>query len=450
MMKKKILAAALATIFTVASLTGCGASADENTTAIGASSEAATAATTDTDSIGDVKLTVLCGYAGEDPHGQYVYSYAEEYMKEHPNVKIEIQAISTNDIYTKLSAMATTPDDLPQIFFTSADAVATLHDLGLTGLISDDLAGEFANGVLDSCKLDDEIVYFPVALQPQAIIYRKDRFEEAGLTIPTTWDEFIDCAKALTKDSNGDGEVDQWGFGMVGSNNSSGQSRFMSYLWSNGVDCVTGEDGDFSTDLKADNKTFTDAFAKWTQMNNDGIVPIGITEVDYPTAANYFAMGYTSMFMTGSNALGVAYANNPDLKGKLGSFKLPGDYPGTMLGTEGYAVSAYATDEEAAAAIDYLRFFVEHDDQMMFWQSSGKIPATVEGQKADYITGDDYAGYLQQIADGCRPTVSFAGISGLKSALGDAYAAVFSKEKTNDQAVADLEKAVDELMEDYN
>ena len=452
MMKKKILAAALATIFTVASLTGCGASADENTTAIGASSEAATAATTDTDSIGDVKLTVLCGYAGEDPHGQYVYSYAEEYMKEHPNVKIEIQAISTNDIYTKLSAMATTPDDLPQIFFTSADAVATLHDLGLTrdltGLISDDLAGEFANGVLDSCKLDDEIVYFPVALQPQAIIYRKDRFEEAGLTIPTTWDEFIDCAKALTKDSNGDGEVDQWGFGMVGSNNSSGQSRFMSYLWSNGVDCVTGEDGDFSTDLKADNKTFTDAFAKWTQMNNDGIVPIGITEVDYPTAANYFAM--TSMFMTGSNALGVAYANNPDLKGKLGSFKLPGDYPGTMLGTEGYAVSAYATDEEAAAAIDYLRFFVEHDDQMMFWQSSGKIPATVEGQKADYITGDDYAGYLQQIADGCRPTVSFAGISGLKSALGDAYAAVFSKEKTNDQAVADLEKAVDELMEDYN
>lgn len=450
MMKKKILAAALATIFTVASLTGCGASADENTTAIGASSEAATAATTDTDSIGDVKLTVLCGYAGEDPHGQYVYSYAEEYMKEHPNVKIEIQAISTNDIYTKLSAMATTPDDLPQIFFTSADAVATLHDLGLTGLISDDLAGEFANGVLDSCKLDDEIVYFPVALQPQAIIYRKDRFEEAGLTIPTTWDEFIDCAKALTKDSNGDGEVDQWGFGMVGSNNSSGQSRFMSYLWSNGVDCVTGEDGDFSTDLKADNKTFTDAFAKWTQMNNDGIVPIGITEVDYPTAANYFAMGYTSMFMTGSNALGVAYANNPDLKGKLGSFKLPGDYPGTMLGTEGYAVSAYATDEEAAAAIDYLRFFVEHDDQMMFWQSSGKIPATVEGQKADYITGDDYAGYLQQIADGCRPTVSFAGISGLKSALGDAYAAVFSKEKTNDQAVADLEKAVAELMEDYN
>ena len=57
--------------------------------------------------------------------------------------------------------MATTPDDLPQIFFTSADAVATLHDLeltkDLTNLLPDDLTAEFANGVLDSCKLGDEI-----------------------------------------------------------------------------------------------------------------------------------------------------------------------------------------------------------------------------------------------------------------------------------------------------
>ena len=454
--KMRIISAALAAVLAAASLTGCGTSGNSTATSADTSKSESTdtSAASDEKDSKEVSLTVLCGYAGEDPHGKYVYSYADEFMKEHPNIKVEIQAISTNDIYTKLSAMATTPDDLPQIFFTSADAVATLHDLeltkDLTNLLPDDLTAEFANGVLDSCKLGDEIAYFPVALQPQAIIYRKDRFKEAGLEIPKTWDEFVECAKALTKDTDGDGEVDQWGFGMVGSNNSSGQSRFMSYLWSNGVDCVTDTDGKWDTDLKADNKTFTDAFEKWTKMNDDGIVPIGITEVDYPTAANYFAMGYTSMFMTGSNALGVAYANNPDLKGNLGSFKLPGDYPGTMLGTEGYAISEYTTDEEAAAAVEFLRFFVEHDDQMMFWQSSGKIPATVDGQKAEYITGDDYAGYLQQIEDGCRPTVSFAGISGLKSALGDAYAAVFSNEKNTEEAMADLEKTVDELMEDYN
>ncbi len=374
-------------------------------------------------------------------------------MALHPNVIIDVQAVSTNDIYTKLSAMAATPKDVPTIFFTSADAVATLHDLGLTadinGLVPEDLKAKFANGVVDSCMLGDEMSYFPVAVQPLAVIYRADRFKEAGLVIPKTWEEFAAAAKALTKDTNNDGQMDEWGFDMVGSNNSSGQSRFMAYLWSNGIECVKEENGKWITDITEDQK-FMNAFSRWTNMNAEGIVPTGITEVDYPTAANYFAMGYTSMFLTGPNALGVAYANNPDLKGNLGSFKMPGDYPGTMLGTEGYSISAYATDAEKAAAINYLRFFVEHDKDMQFWQSSGKIPATAEGQKADYISGDDYAGFLQQIAEGCRPTVKFAGVSGLKSALGNAYASVFSNEKKNEEAVKTLISDVDELLGDYN
>ena len=99
-------------------LTGCGGASEENQAASADTAaekpENAAAAEkpdqADTSSgEGSVSLTVLCGYAGEDPHGQYVYQYADAYMEEHPGVTIEIQAISTNDIYTKLSAMATTP-----------------------------------------------------------------------------------------------------------------------------------------------------------------------------------------------------------------------------------------------------------------------------------------------------------------------------------------------------
>ena len=453
-MRKRVLALFFASLMAMSAVTGCGSGAGQKETTAAKGSEGGETSAADKGAEGEkVTLTVFDGYAGEDPHGQYIYKYAEEYMAENPNVTIEVQAVSTNDIYTKLSAMAATPDDVPTIFFTSADAVATLHDLGLTadisGLVPEDLKASFANGVVDSCMLGDEMSYFPVAVQPTAVIYRTDRFKEAGLEIPKTWEEFVETAKALTKDTNGDGQMDEWGFDMVGSNNSSGQSRFMAYLWSNGIECVTEDNGTWATDITEDQK-FMDAFSRWTNMNVEGIVPTGITEVDYPTAANYFAMGYASMFLTGPNALGVAYANNPDLKGNLGSFKMPGDYPGTMLGTEGYAVSAHATDAEKEAAIDYLRFFVEHDKDMQFWQSSGKIPATAEGQKAEYVSGEDYAGFLQQIADGCRPTVKFAGVSGLKSALGNAYASVFSNEKTNEEAVKTLISDINELLEDYN
>ena len=399
-MKRRFLSAMLSVVMAASLVTGCAGSSSG--TADTEAEEVKAGDTKDSGGTGtgnkdtqaasgeQVTLTVMDGYAPEDPHGQYIYQYAEEFMKENPDIKVEIQAIASGDIYTKLAAMATSPDDLPTMFFTSADQVPTLYDLGLTEDLNNWMDKEaidgLANGVMDA------------------------------------------------------------------SNNSSGQSRFMSYLWRNGYELAYQEDGsdEWKTDITTD-PAFVDVFSKWTDMNNvEGVVPTGITEVDYPTAANYFAMGYTSMFLTGPNALGVAYANNPELKGKLGSFKLPGEYSGTMLGAEGYAITAKSTDAEKAAAAKYLAFFTSHDKDMKFWESSGKIPSTTEGQKVSYITGDDYAGFLKQIEDGCRPTLAFAGISGLKSALGDAYAAVFSNEKTNDQAVEQLVKDLDQLLEDYN
>lgn len=209
------------------------------------------------------------------------------------------------------------------------------------------------------------------------------------------------------------------------------------------------EDGVWKTDITTD-AAFIDVFSTWTDMNEDGVVPVGITEVDYATAANYFAMGYTSMFMTGANALGVAYESNPDLEGLIGSFTIPSDYPGTMLNTEGYAMSSYATDAEKAAAVAFLEYFSTADDDMTFWSASGKIPATTEGQSVEWLSGEDYAGFLQQIEDGCLPTVTFAGISSLKTALGNAYSAVFSAEKDVETAVEDLVDDIDELLGDYN
>lgn len=402
---------------------------------------------------GPVTIRMMDSYAAEDPHGKFVYAYAKKFMEKNPDIKIEIQAVASNDIYTKLAAMAAAPADLPTLFFTSADQVPTLYDLKLT----EDLNKYFspadkeklADGVIKATIIDGHMTYCPVSLQPTCVIYRMDRFKEAGLTIPKTWADFAKCAKALTKDTNHDGQVDQWGFSMVGSNDSSGQSRFMSYLWSNGFNCILKKDGKWETDIKADPR-FISVLKAWTDMNTERIVPIGITEANYSTAANYFAMGYTSMFLSGPNALGIAYKNTPALHGTLGSFMMPGNYPGTMLGAEGYAISPYATEQEKQAAAAFIKYFAENDPEYGFWKSSGKIPATKAGQHVDFMRGSDYEGFLAQIKAGCRPTLAFPGISGLKSALGKTYSAVFSNEKTNEQAAASLVSDLSDLLKDYN
>jgi len=49
----------------------------------------------------------------------------------------------------------------------------------------------------------------------RTLAYNKDMFDAAGLAYPTddwTWDDLSAAAQALTVDTNGDGEIDQWGF----------------------------------------------------------------------------------------------------------------------------------------------------------------------------------------------------------------------------------------------
>lgn len=459
-MIKKSLAVILASVLAMSTLTACGGNTSEDSAAASEQAQDAEQEGTEESSPKEmpdeeVNITVFCAYASEEPHGKYVYEYADAFMAEHPNVKIEVTAVSSNDIYTKLAAMATSPDDLPTLFYTSADQAPSLFDLGLledfNNWVDADTLASFANGVVDAATLNGQLAYYPIDIQPSAVIYRTDRFAEAGLTVPKTWDEFLECAKALTVDSDGDGEIDQWGFSMVGSNNSSGQSRFQSYLWSQGFEIVYQDEasGEWKSDIESDE--FLKAFSLWTDMNNEyGVVPTGITEIDYQTAANYLSMGYTSMMMGGSNALGVAYSNNPELKGNLGSFPIPGDAPGTMMNTEGYSLCSKASDAEKAAAAEFVKFFNTNDSDMKFWQESGKIPATKTGQEAEYIQGEDYAGFLQTVANGCRPIFNFAGASGLKGALGDAYSGVFGGKTSNNDAVQGLIKAINDLLEDYN
>ncbi|MCJ7624352.1 MAG: extracellular solute-binding protein, partial [Anaerolineaceae bacterium] len=62
----------------------------------------------------------------------------------------------------------------------------------------------------------------PVTFEIMSIAYRPDLMEEAGVVIdegwPHTWQDVIDAAKATTKDTDGDGNVDQYGILTRGNN----------------------------------------------------------------------------------------------------------------------------------------------------------------------------------------------------------------------------------------
>jgi multiple sugar transport system substrate-binding protein len=127
---------------------------------------------------------------------------------------------------------------------------------------------------------------------PQLIYYRKDLFAAAGLKVPTTWDEVYDVAKALTKDVDGDGKTDIYGFTAAGKAPEELSHAWLSVFYGMGGQIVR-EDGRSGFNTEAGIK----AANLWKRMYQDGILP-----------PDYFAWGrddFINAMAQGRTAFGL-------------------------------------------------------------------------------------------------------------------------------------------------
>lgn len=86
--------------------------------------------------------------------------------------------------------------------------------------IKRDLKTEDYVSALTSAKLDNKIYGIPHGINPGALAFNKQIFKENNIPFPTddwTYNDMIETAKKLTKDTNGDGKPDIYGF-QAGSN----------------------------------------------------------------------------------------------------------------------------------------------------------------------------------------------------------------------------------------
>ena len=63
---------------------------------------------------------------------------------------------------------------------------------------------------------EGRLIAFPKGFTPMVVYYSRDVFDSAGIAYPApgwTWDDFRRTAAALTRDTDGDGAADRWGFG---------------------------------------------------------------------------------------------------------------------------------------------------------------------------------------------------------------------------------------------
>ena len=123
--------------------------------------------------------------------------------EEHPEIQVTVNKQDGGDpaitkLLTAIKAGSGAPDLIQAEYqkiptLVASDALADLADAGAS-----DIASEFPDGVWDSVTLGGDAVYaIPQDTGPMMFYYRDDIFQQLGLSVPTTWDEYAEVARAV-------------------------------------------------------------------------------------------------------------------------------------------------------------------------------------------------------------------------------------------------------------
>ncbi len=163
------------------------------------------------------------GFTG--PDGRTMVKMVKQFNAENHDVEVLMQRMDWSTYYNKLF-IAGMGDRAPHVFIIHTDALERYVGAKFVRTIDDMI--ESSNGIdvndLDAnvwkaTERDGKHFALPLDIHLMGMYYNRKLFREAGIVDdrgnprpPTNREEFLDAAIKLTKDIDGDGKTDQWGF----------------------------------------------------------------------------------------------------------------------------------------------------------------------------------------------------------------------------------------------
>ena len=163
-------------------------------------------------------------------------------------------------------------------------------------------------GNIDVARKDGEVYALPYELDLSTLLVNMDILREAGYDKPpATWEEYIEIGMAVTKDTDGDGNIDQWGSHLL---NSAGGNMFwgLPYLWGNGGAMIgPGEK------VTYDSKATREVYQLWYDMvHTYKMAPESSIQSDF-NAYNMFISGKLVMYHGGNFNLTSLRTDAPEI-----------------------------------------------------------------------------------------------------------------------------------------
>lgn len=199
---KKVISIMLACLMTAGLLTGCGGAKapeeGENT----AGGSASNASSEEEQSGGDVEITVFHRYS-DGASKQFFDEVAASFEETHPGVKI-VMTSADNANYKQEISVKLASNQAPDIYYAWSGVYAQNfadggRALDLSGYISGDTewSGKIIENQFGPFTFDGKIYGIPMAMDGKTFYYNKEIFEELGLEVPETWEQFMTVLETL-------------------------------------------------------------------------------------------------------------------------------------------------------------------------------------------------------------------------------------------------------------
>jgi len=314
-----------------------------------------------------------------------------EFNAKHPDINVKAQSYGAQDQAVGKIQTAVSGGNPPDVVWLAPAYTGQFAQAGVLVPAEDFIANDASfnandvyEGLWDVSSYSGKRYTTPFSANNLAIFYNKDLFAKAGITkTPDTWDEFVDVAKKLTVDKNGNGKIDQYGFQVPIGTNEWTVWTWQTYLWQAGGEFLT-EDGSapaFNSIAGVEALQFwVDLVYKYEVAN--------FSETDAGYKTEDFEAGRIAMQIIGPWTLPQLNAN-PDLN--YGVFFMPkNDRYATNIGGENLFI--FKTDEaREKAAWEFAKYVMSADFQVDWAIATGYLPVSKSA-----VESSEYQQYLNE------------------------------------------------------
>lgn len=387
---------------------------------------------------GEVVKLRMMGYNAESTRATYL-KYLDELL---PNIEIEFEFVSTDNFDNVLNSQLQAGEG-PDIIEVGGQTKLLAKAGYLLDLSDQEFIKKYTDSGLQAYTVDGGIYAEPLQSWFEGIFYNKKIFEENGISIPKTWDEFIEIHKTLEEKG-----IKAQTMGAQSYEPMMKQSIALvnNMFYSDSANMAFDES--FNEGEGKLEEAWLPAVQEWYKIIEAGCLNAEMLGLSYDQALDEFATEKAAMWECGPWAVETILSKNPDIE--FGMFPIPGtdaEQPGWLVGGPGSAWAVNAKSEHMEEVLQVLEATsTEEAQQALAADNTGS--SFVEGVSIDL--GDIYADCEEAFKAGnvyAPWTAVWTNGNAVTEAYGKSLQEVLSGTKDVQQALADADMTNTNLLE---